>query len=107
MPKGGKRVPVELRLWGRVDQSGGPDACWLWPGANNKANHPYGFIGVGGSGNQGYVHRVAYELSFGPIPEGYEVDHLCKTRGVAGFPLGRRWLVRSHRGPDAGVDHAT
>src|SRR5690606_7471316 len=27
-----------------------------------------------------YVHRVTYEAFVGPIPEGLEVDHLCRNR---------------------------
>lgn len=27
-----------------------------------------------------YVHRFAYELLVGPIPDGLTVDHLCRTR---------------------------
>lgn len=26
------------------------------------------------------THRFVYELSFGPIPEGLELDHLCRVR---------------------------
>lgn len=26
------------------------------------------------------VHRVAYELRVGPIPEGMQIDHLCRVR---------------------------
>ena len=26
------------------------------------------------------LHRVVYETCFGPIPEGYEVHHICETR---------------------------
>ena len=27
-----------------------------------------------------YAHRAAYELFVGPIPSGYEIDHLCRVR---------------------------
>jgi hypothetical protein len=26
-----------------------------------------------------YAHRVAWELTYGPIPEGMQVDHLCRN----------------------------
>lgn len=28
-------------------------------------------------GKKGYVHRWFYEWLVGPIPDGYEIDHLC------------------------------
>lgn len=31
------------------------------------------------------VHRVVYELLVGPIPEGLQLDHLCRNR-VCGNP---------------------
>ena len=27
------------------------------------------------------AHQIAYELANGPIPEGLEIDHLCRNRG--------------------------
>jgi hypothetical protein len=74
-------MPVEERLWRRV-QKGGPDDCWLWLGATN--GNGYGVIGVGsravGDLKHAYVHRIAWELERGQIPEGLEIDHLCRTR---------------------------
>lgn len=59
-----------------------PGGCWVWTGALNSAG--YGVIGLGGrSAGVGYVHRVMFERAHGPIPEGLEVDHLCRTRSCA------------------------
>lgn len=74
----GPVTDIAVRLWRRV-QKNRPDDCWLWLGTDN--GHGYGVIGVGGRiGGQTYVHRVAWELERGPIPDGLEVDHLCRTR---------------------------
>jgi len=63
------------RLWSRVDRSD-PESCWLWPGATSDG---YGQIGIG-QGERVYVHRLAYELLVGPIPQGLQLDHLCRVR---------------------------
>jgi len=36
-------------------------------------------LGVRGAG-VALAHRVAWELTNGPIPDGHELDHLCRTR---------------------------
>lgn len=55
-----------------------PDGCWNWLGAKV---HGYGKIGAGGRGNGTIVaHRVAYEWLVGPIPDGLQLDHLCRNR---------------------------
>lgn len=63
---------VPARLWSRVDRSGGPHTCWLWLGRTNAKG--YGRITVNGQGR--FVHRVAYELLVGPIPDGLQIDHV-------------------------------
>lgn len=51
--------------------------CVLWQGATN--DHGYGQIRIGGrSGTVVYVHRLIYELTVGPIPEGRELDHVTE-----------------------------
>lgn len=62
-----------IRLWNRivVDEHG----CWVWTGSGNGAG--YGRISVGG--HRRYTHRFAYEAYVGPIPEGYDIDHLCRN----------------------------
>lgn len=55
----------------RVDRRG-PDECWPWLGA--KTPKGYGYLG------KVPAHRIAYELAYGPIPEGLEIDHV-RARG--------------------------
>jgi hypothetical protein len=77
---------IEKRIWARIDKDGPiPDyapelgPCWLWLGPPNSDG--YGHIGEGPhKGRLLKVHRVTYELLVGPIPEGLELDHLCRVR---------------------------
>lgn len=67
------RVPLEQRFWEKVDRSGGPDACWQW-----QANRPDGRYGkIKWRGKSRSAHRIAYELTHGPLPEGALVCHRC------------------------------
>lgn len=64
--------PIELFIEKfLVDDNG----CWVWkrPDCN----------GYGGFSNRGvrvYAHRWSYQFFVGPIPEGLEIDHLCRNR---------------------------
>ena len=46
-------------------------SCWHWSGPAMKGYGRY-------SARQ--AHAVAYEVYVGPIPDGLEVDHLCRNR---------------------------
>lgn len=46
--------------------------CKIWTGATERG---YGRIVIDGVSHR--VHRVAWELTNGPIPEGMTIDHLC------------------------------
>ena len=63
----------ELRFWPKVDRSG---ECWLWTARINYKG--YGQFKVGNQ--QTFAHRFSYELLVGPIPEGLQIDHLCRVR---------------------------
>ena len=62
------------RLWARVKKLPGPNGCWEWQGFRNALG--YGQIGLPGR-RVALVHRVAFELQVGPIPEGLAVCHRC------------------------------
>lgn len=53
-----------------------PNGCWEWQGARSKG----GYGQISHEGRVLYVHRVAYEAVHGPIPEGKQIDHLCRVR---------------------------
>lgn len=77
-----KPKPLAVRLWSHVDTSGGPDACWPWTGGQVH-EHGYGTLRVGGYSKANpvkhklYAHRLAWELTNGPIPAGLNVCHRC------------------------------
>jgi hypothetical protein len=64
-----------LTFWSRVRLDGEP-GCWLWTGSRNGAG--YASFAIRGIGHVG--HRLAYQLVVGPIPAGFQVDHLCRIR---------------------------
>lgn len=47
-------------------------ACIEWTGARTAAGY--------GVERGEYVHRTAYLAAYGPIPDGMEIDHLCRNR---------------------------
>ena len=54
-----------------------PDGCWEWPFGTDGAG--YGRVRQGGRYTP--AHRIAYEVFVGPVPDGLEIDHLCRVRG--------------------------
>lgn len=52
--------------------------CWLWLGDINI--NGYGRMYYKSGNHRKMAHRVVYESHFGPIPDGLELDHLCRTR---------------------------
>lgn len=65
-----RRMPIEERFWKKVEISG-PDDVWPWRGSLHGSG--YGRFWV--DGTIVLAHRVAYELTYGPIPEGMVVCH--------------------------------
>lgn len=66
-------ISVSERFWSKVDQSG---ECWLWTAVQD--GNGYGQFKL--EHRMVGAHRWAYEQSYGSIPAGLEIDHLCRTR---------------------------
>lgn len=64
---------AKARFWAKVERG---DDCWLWAGA--KTNDGYGRVRI--ENRNLLPHRVSYEWAMGPIPDGLEVDHLCRNK---------------------------
>ena len=62
-----------LRLMAKTVKNGD---CIEFTGAKS----PTGYGIVRHKGKNLYVHRVAYESKVGKIPEGLQIDHLCRNR---------------------------
>lgn len=77
---GRKRRSIEERFWPKVNKT---ETCWLWTGATDEKG--YGKLNRGeqafgqAGGPIAMAHRVAWELTYGPIPDGLNALHKCDT----------------------------
>lgn len=58
------------------DKQYGDSYCWIWDGP--IGGRGYGYVWIWGTNKR--VHRVAYRLFVGPVPDGLQLDHLCRNR---------------------------
>ena len=70
--------PVLDRIMAKVTvtDAGYKTACWIFGGT--IAENGYG--GIRHEGKMRRVHVVTYEAKNGPVPDGLELDHLCRVR---------------------------
>lgn len=76
------------RLNEKIDRSGplpverpelGP--CWLWGGSTTLNGYAQLHVRLDdGRWSVTVAHRVSYEATIGPIPDGKVLDHLCRNR---------------------------
>lgn len=74
------KFPTRLAEFAKL----GPLVCWEWPGRLS----PKGYGKVGGRTARApngdllstLAHKRAYQLLVGPVPEGLELDHLCRNK---------------------------
>ncbi len=61
-----------------VTDCGYDTPCWIW--RRGKQSDGYGSYTSADGKRGSLAHRVFYEERFGPIADGYELDHLCRRR---------------------------
>lgn len=67
-------TPLPERFWDKAARY--PSGCLVWQAALN--NNGYGqFVHDGRTQS---AHRLAYMAEKGPIPDGLQIDHLCRVR---------------------------
>lgn len=71
-------LPLEVKFWRRVTKGPNPGDCWVWTRPAKSTG--YGVLAVINPNRWLYAHRISYEMHVGPIPEGLEIDHLCRNR---------------------------
>ena len=69
---GDERLPE--RFWNKVQVA--ESGCWEWMAFMD--HNGYGKYRVDGATR--FAHRIAYLQLHGPVPEGLELDHLCRNR---------------------------
>lgn len=100
---GFRRAPMAVRILRGCSES--EQGCWVRKGS--LTDRGYGNVAVTGSTKHLLMHRVMYEALVGPIPEGLELDHLCRVRACCnpwhlepvthGENLRRSWPERRAR----------
>lgn len=72
----------EYFFWLKIDRNGpvsnysrdlGP--CWIWKGCSQQ-----GYGATSWFGKNISAYKLAYCLFRGPVPHGFELDHLCRVR---------------------------
>jgi HNH endonuclease len=66
---------IVRRFLSKIEQRK-PAECWLWVGT--ILGEGYGQFCVGR--DRHLAHRFSYEHFIGPIPDGLQIDHLCRNR---------------------------
>lgn len=64
-----------VRFWAKVERTAG---CWLWTAS--VSTNGYGQAWDSARRTPRRAHRLAWEDRFGPVPEGFYLDHLCRVR---------------------------
>jgi hypothetical protein len=77
----------EERFWAKVTKDGPvpasrPDLgpCWVWTAGKRWNGYGHFNFNRAGQPPSTVAHKFAYETLVGPVPDGLQLDHLCRVR---------------------------
>lgn len=70
---GGLSLIEQIKARCKITESG----CWEWQLGKKRG---YGKISIRQTRKTAIAHRVAWEAVSGPIPDGLQIDHLCRNK---------------------------
>jgi hypothetical protein len=76
VPFGDDRLPARFWAKANVEDRGYETPCWIWTGARGGNGTDYGRFWLT---RQRCAHVCAFEVLVGLVPEGLELDHLCRV----------------------------
>ena len=68
---GGTNIP---RLLAKIEQL--PSGCWQW----KASKYPAGYGQMWNGSRVEQAHRISFREFVGDIPDGCEIDHICRNR---------------------------
>lgn len=75
------QIPLQARFWNKVEIVEDSGSCWPWKASRMTPGYgQFAMEDPDGRWRMKPAHRIAYELVVGPIPQGLELDHLCRNR---------------------------
>ena len=72
-------MDIQERFWSKVNKQT-DNGCWLWTGEKLKGYGRFRFWVAAKKSKRVYAHRFAWEQVRGSIPDGMQIDHLCRVR---------------------------
>src|SRR5262245_17007433 len=66
-------IECPIEAWPMTRQD---DGCWVWKGSLSNG---YGIL-TDVNGKRVRLHRFLWERLNGPVPDGFQLDHLCRVR---------------------------
>ena len=66
---------LDKRFWEKVDR-GAANGCWNWTASLKSRGYGRFYL----NGKYHLAHRISYETLCGDVPDGLQLDHLCRNR---------------------------